>query len=154
LDDDPRPRPGSRSQTHCPSRFGSAGRTPESKDKKYQAALEAYIEAQKLDPTLEISAQTWNEICLFGSLRGEAAAVLAACEKAVTLEPGYIGSRGNLGIAKAIAGDKDGAIKDFQAFIELSNSEGANRQVQGYIDALRAGENPFTDAEIKRLLGE
>ncbi len=114
----------------------------------YKKALEAYTEAQKLDPTLEISAQTWTEICLLGSLRGEAA---AAYEKAVTLDPEYVGVRG---IAKAIAGDKDGAIKDFQAFIELSNNQGANRQIQGYIDVLRAGENPFTDAEIKRLLGE
>ncbi len=47
--------------------------------------------------------------------------VLAACDKAVTLEPGYVGSRG---IAKAIAGDREGAITDFQAFIKLSNNQG------------------------------
>lgn len=103
------------------------------------------------DPTLEISAQTWDEICWFCSLRGEAAAVLEACDKAVTLEPKSVVIRG---IAKAIAGDKDGAIKDFQAFIESSNNQEEKRLAQDYIDALRAGENPFTDVEIKRLLGE
>ncbi|MCT7991090.1 nSTAND1 domain-containing NTPase [Laspinema olomoucense] len=121
------------------------------KDKKYKAAVEAYTFAQNIDATVEISAQTWNEICAFGSLRGAAAAVLEACEKAVTLEPGYVGNRG---LAKALTGDNEGAIQDFQTFIQVSDNPGANRQVQGYINALRAGENPFTEAEIKRLLGE
>jgi hypothetical protein len=53
-----------------------------------------------------------------------------------------------------LAGDNEGAIQDFQTFIQVSDNPGANRQVQGYINALRAGENPFTEAEIKRLLGE
>jgi WD40 repeat protein len=119
------------------------------KDKKYQAAVEAYTAAQNIDATVEISAQTWEEICWYGSLRGEAASVLESCEKAVTLEPGYVGSRG---LAKALAGDNEGAIQDFQAFIELSDNPGEKRQVQGYIDTLRAGENPFTEAEIQRLL--
>ena len=60
----------------------------------------------------------------------------------------------NRGIAKAIAGDKDGAIKDFQTVIELNENEATDEQAQGYIDTLRAGENPFTEEEIKRLLGE
>jgi tetratricopeptide (TPR) repeat protein len=120
-------------------------------DQEYKAALEAYTAAQNIDATVEISAQTWNEICALGSLRGEAAAVLEACEKAVTLEPGSVGNRG---LAKALAGDNEGAIQDFQTFIQVSDNPGANRQVQGYINALRAGENPFTEAEIKRLLGE
>jgi tetratricopeptide (TPR) repeat protein len=121
------------------------------KNKQYKEAVEAYTAAQNIDATVEISAQTWNEICALGSLRGEAAAVLEACEKAVTLEPGSVGNRG---LAKALAGDNEGAIQDFQTFIQVSDNPGANRQVQGYINALRAGENPFTEAEIKRLLGE
>gem|GEM_PF-415956 len=124
------------------------------KQQKYKAAIEAYTEAQKIDSTVKISAQNWNEICWYGSLRGEAAAVLATCEKAVTLAPKSAGYRANLGIAKALTGDTEGAIKDFETFIQLSENEASNEQVQGYIDALRAGENPFTEAEIKRLLGE
>ncbi|MCT7978455.1 hypothetical protein NG792_12120, partial [Laspinema sp. C3] len=121
------------------------------KDQEYQAALEAYTAAQNIDATVEISAQTWNEICAFGSLRGEAAAVLEACEKAVILEPGSVGNRG---LAKALAGDNEGAIQDFQTFIQGNGNPEANRQVQSYINSLRAGENPFTEAEIKRLLSE
>ncbi len=79
---------------------------------------------------------------------------MPACQKAVTLEPENAGYRGSLGIAKALTGDKEGAIQDFQAFIELSDNPGVKSVIQGYINALRAGENPFTEAEIKRLLGE
>ena len=162
------------------------------KDKQYKEALETYTNAQTIDPTLEIYADNWVEICWYGSLHGEAAAILEACEKAVTLKPITIGIRG---MAKVIAGDKDGAIKDFQAYLEFINHEEVNREeliltkrlfllfppascllpqnsnlwfkrkiemlpvnrlVQGYIDALRAGEIPFTDAEIEKkcLLGE
>ncbi|USR89489.1 hypothetical protein NEA10_11365 [Phormidium yuhuli AB48] len=103
---------------------------------------------------MEISDQAWNNLCWFGSLRGEAEAVIPACEQAVTLEPEEAGPRGNLGIAKALTGDKEAAIQEFQAYIELSDNPGANRQVQGYINTLSAGENPFTEAEIQRLLGE
>ena len=131
-----------------PFRFSWRGKN------KGQAAVEAYTAAQTIDATVDISAQTWNRICWFGSLRGEAEAVIPACEQAVTLEPEEAGPRGNLGLAKALTGDKEGAIQDFQAFIELSNNAVANRLVQGYIDTLRAGENPFTEAEIQRLLGE
>ncbi|WP_199245264.1 hypothetical protein [[Phormidium] sp. ETS-05] len=104
--------------------------------------------------TVEISAQTWNEICWFGSLGGEAAAVMPACQQAVTLNPQNAMLRISLGVAKALTGDKEGAIQDFQAYIELSNNQEVNQLLQRYIDALRAGENPFTEAEIKRLLGE
>ena len=123
-------------------------------DQDYQAAVEAYTAAQTIDATLDISADTWNEICWFGSLRGEPEAVMPACEQAVTLEPEEAAHRGNLGLAKALTGETEGAIQEFQAFIELSNNAGANRLVQGYINTLRAGDNPFTEAEIQRLLGE
>ncbi|QIZ72928.1 nSTAND1 domain-containing NTPase [Oxynema aestuarii] len=123
-------------------------------DRKYKAAIEAYTEAEKLDPNLEISARTWNNLCWYGSLRGEAEAALAACENAVQLAPNDANPRGNLGIAKALTGDTEGAIQAFENFIELSENEGVQEVVQGYIDTLRAGENPFTEEEIKRLLGE
>ncbi len=123
-------------------------------EQDYQAAVEAYTAAQTIDASLDISADTWKEICWFGSLRGEPEAVMPACEQAVTLEPEDAGHRGNLGLAKALTGETEGAIQEFQAFIELNNNAGANRLVQGYIDTLRAGDNPFTEAEIQRLLGE
>jgi tetratricopeptide (TPR) repeat protein len=123
-------------------------------DRQYKAAIEAYTAAEKLDANLEISALTWNNLCWYGSLRGEAEVVMPACEKAVQLAPNDANQRGNLGIAKALTGDTEGAIQAFETFLELSEDEGAKEIVQGYIDTLRAGENPFTDAEIKRLLGE
>ena len=119
----------------------------------YKAAIEAYSEAYKLEQN-SVSAERWSEICLYGSLRGYAEVVIDACENALYLKPNYTEYLKYRGIAKAITEDKEGAIKDFESFIESHYYKSAKRRVQRYIDDLRAGENPFTDAEIKRLLGE
>jgi WD40 repeat protein len=39
---------------------------------KVREAIAAYTEAQKLDPTLEISADSWNSLCWYGSVHGYA----------------------------------------------------------------------------------
>jgi WD40 repeat protein len=126
------------------------------KEEKFKEALTAYNKAQTIDPTWKISAWSWNTLCWYGSLHGEAAAVMDACEKAVALAPedGYF--RDSRGIARALTGDNQGAIEDFQAFIEWADSESYEeeriKQLQGWIDALKAGKNPFTEEEIEELL--
>ncbi|MEQ9548299.1 MAG: tetratricopeptide repeat protein [Coleofasciculus sp. G3-WIS-01] len=75
-----------------------------------------------------------------------------ACEKAVALAPENGEFRDSRGIARALTGDKQGAIEDFQAFIESTNWEEGKKQRQGWIDALKAGKNPFTEEEIEELL--
>ena len=80
---------------------------------------------------------------------------MTACDKAVSLAPEepvleyYLDSRG---LARALTGDTQGAIEDFQAFIEspyTDEEEKAKRQ--RWIDALRAGKNPFTKEELESL---
>ena len=77
-----------------------------------------------------------------------------ACEKAVMLSTENGNPLNSRGIARALTGNKAGAIEDFQAFIAWSDSEEEKAQRQAWIDALRAGENPFTDEELKKLLNQ
>jgi tetratricopeptide (TPR) repeat protein len=134
------------------------------KDGKFREAIAAYTEAQKLDPTLEISADSWHSLCWDGSVHGYAKDVMSACEKAVALEPESGIYRSNRGIARALIGNNDGAIKDFYASVQWSNSAEARAKYskvyldpwrskrQSWIAVLKAGKNPFTPEEIKSLL--
>jgi hypothetical protein len=56
-----------------------------------------------------------------------------------------------------LTGDTAGAIADFQAFIDwdtLDNFSAYKAKRQQWIDALRAGQNPFTVEELERLRDE
>jgi WD40 repeat protein len=121
---------------------------------KVREAIAAYAQAQKLAPTLEISANSWDKLCWYGSLHRHAKDVMFACEKAVALAPEDGGIRDSRGVARAIAGNKKGAIEDFQAFIKWTGSADYKSHRQRWIDALKAGKTPFTDEEISRLLKE
>jgi hypothetical protein len=61
--------------------------------------------------------------------------------------------RASRGIARALTGNKQGAIEDFQAYIKWTDWDEGKKQRQGWIDALKAGKNPFTPEEIKKLKG-
>ncbi len=115
-------------------------------------ALAAYAEAQALD-SLTISAASWNALCWFGSLWGHAAEVLAACERAVALAPEHGGIADSRGLARALTGDVAGAIADFQTFVAWVTDEQLRTQRLGWIEALRAGQNPFTDEVLVQLRG-
>ena len=57
------------------------------------------------------------------------------------------------GVARALTGDVDGAIADFEAFVARRANNEARAQRQGWISALRAGQNLFTP-EVLRTLRE
>jgi tetratricopeptide (TPR) repeat protein len=124
------------------------------KEGKVKESLAAYREAQRLKPTWKLSSESWNTLCRYGSLHGKAAEVMKACENAVTLAPKNGDFRDSRGVARALTGNTAGAIEDFQAFIESTDSDERKRQRQGWIDAFKAGKNPFTKEEIERLLQE
>jgi len=123
---------------------------------KIEKAIASYKKAQKLDPAVKITADSWNTVCWFGSLHGQAANVLEACKNAVAFasetEKGMF--RDSRGVARAMTGDQQGAIEDFQAFIESTDSDNNKKQRQGWIKDLKAGKDPFTEEEIERLLEE
>lgn len=125
------------------------------KEGKISKAISTHKKAQKLDPNLEINARSWNQLCRFGSIYRHAEQVLFACEKAVELapnEPWHLDSRG---LARALTGDRQGAIEDFQAFVDSPEfDEEYRNKRQQWIEALKKGEDPFTDEVLEELKKE
>ncbi|WP_341531379.1 ribosome assembly protein 4 (plasmid) [Nostoc sp. UHCC 0302] len=120
---------------------------------KFKEALEAYNKAQAFDSKIEISAENWNSLCWQGSLKRQANIVLPACNKAVALSPDNR-IQDSRGLARALTGDFEGAITDFEAYIVQADDKDTKVQRQRWVKELRAGKNPFTDAELKKLSGE
>ncbi|MHC5775152.1 WD40 domain-containing protein [Nostoc sp.] len=118
---------------------------------KVKEALAIYADAQKLDPKVEISADSWNSLCRYGSLHKQATDVIFACEKAVALTPEDGEIRDSRGLARALTGNYQGAIEDFEAYIAQTEDKDIKAQRQHWVKDLRAGKNPFTDAELEKL---
>ena len=116
-----------------------------------EAAIAAYHQAQELDPNIEISAQNWNSLCWDGSLHGHAADVMFACKKAVALEPENGDIIDSRGLARALTDDFEGAIEDFQIFIEWTTNGDKQQQRQDWIKSFQSGENPFTEDVLESL---
>jgi tetratricopeptide (TPR) repeat protein len=118
-------------------------------------AMAAFEAAQANDPYLEIAAASWNSLCWFGSLGGFATDVMAACERAVALEPDNGGIRDSRGVASALTGDYPGAINDFQQYLEWGPQNGTPqeriRQRQDWIRMLQANQNPFNEELLKLI---
>ncbi|MBD1867251.1 hypothetical protein H6F95_08050 [Cyanobacteria bacterium FACHB-471] len=140
-----------------------------------EEALAAYAEAQRRDPAVEISGDSWNSLCWNGSLYGHAAEVLDACERAVALSPESESILDSRGLARALTGDAQGAIEDFRVFVRWADSSGDEElkiQRQRWIkvlenwlehserpypftfEALQAGQAPFEPGELDRLRGQ
>jgi tetratricopeptide (TPR) repeat protein len=117
-------------------------------------ALSLFDKAQKLNSDVKINANSWNSLCRNGSIYGYADKVLNACEKAVELALDedkvlYIDSRG---LARALTGNTQGAIADFQFYVDSPNADDSDKtQRQEWIKALKQGENPFTDRVLEEL---
>jgi Flp pilus assembly protein TadD len=142
--------------TEAEVRWWAAGGLVEKGEKQVQEgqvkeALASYREAQQLQPTWKLYPDSWNTLCRYGSLHGQAAEVMLSCEKAVALAPKNGRFRDSRGVARALTGNKQGAIKDFQAYIKWTDWDERKKQRQGWIDALKAGKNPFTPEEIEKL---
>ncbi|WP_017719850.1 hypothetical protein [Kamptonema formosum] len=119
-----------------------------------KGALAAFAEAQTLSSLVDIPAGSWNTLCWFGSLWGYAAEVLHACDLAVAKAPDVEDFRDSRGVARALTGNRDGAIADFQAFVSATKDEFRKLQRLAWINALRRGENPFTPEQLKQMFRE
>jgi tetratricopeptide (TPR) repeat protein len=121
-------------------------------DGEVQKAVKAFETAKQFEANWKISQKSWNTLCWYGALHGGAKTVISACDTAVALAPGNVNVRDSRGLARALTGDTAGAIEDFQAFIEATDSAEGKKQRQGWIDALKKGEKPFTQKELAKLL--
>ena len=126
---------------------------------KVAEAIAAFRDAQNFDPKLKIRPGAWNNLCWWGSLYGKAADVLFAGERAVELAPAddVNSFRDTRGLARALTGHFQQAIEDFEAMLNeaksnpgtMNKEEIADRR--RWIEALKAGRNPFDAGELDRI---
>ena len=124
---------------------------------KIQEAIAALQEAQKRRPTLEIPASYWNSLGWDGCTWGYAAEVMFACEQAVKLEPKNGNYRDTRGLARALTGNRGGAIEDFQFFVAWGQALYRKDLIlkrRDWIRELEAGRYPFDEATLKALRNE
>jgi cytochrome c-type biogenesis protein CcmH/NrfG len=101
------------------------------RNRKVAEAITAFNEAQKLDAEVEITAGNWNTLCKFGSLNKKAADVMFACEKAIKLEPDNVRYLANRGLARALTGDYQGAVQDFQPLLKETEDKEDKKKLEG-----------------------
>ncbi|MEH1957254.1 nSTAND1 domain-containing NTPase [Nostoc sp.] len=105
----------------------------------------------RLPVFIEPALQSLTSLSIYYYLQKQAADVLSACEKAVALAPKDGNIRDSRGLARALTGNIQGAIEDFEAYIAQSDDKDSKAQRQRWVKDLRAGKNPFTEAELKKL---
>lgn len=124
-----------------------------------QKAAQLYTTAVQLASQID-SANANNNICWNGSLDGFAQIVLPACERAVNLSPDDMALRDSRGLARALTGNKTGAIEDFTAFIEWAKTQEETRYTEyaaereQWIATLKAGGSPFDAETLQHLRNE
>jgi WD40 repeat protein/tetratricopeptide (TPR) repeat protein len=133
------------------------------KNGEIESAIAKYQQAQQMDSNLEISAETWDSLCWYGSLYGQAAKVMDACEKAVALAPdeqSLARFKLHRGLASVFTSNIQHAIADFQFYREQRELDTEQREgheewkskVQEWIEALQNGENPFTEEVLEEYV--
>jgi len=116
-----------------------------------EVAIAKYQEAQQMDSNLRIYAGDWNTLCWYASVYEHAAKAILSCEKAVALNPEDGNIRGSRALARALNGNIQGAIEDFQFAIENYDDDRWTQKMQGWLDALLKKKNPFTEEVLKGL---
>jgi hypothetical protein len=124
-------------------RLAMQGRVPE--------ALSRFESAEIVAEILPIPAYSWNILCWTGSIWNYAEEVIGACDKAVAMGPDVAAFRDSRGIARALTGDLDGAIEDFEAFLAGPAPNTDRRMREEWMNTLRRGDNPITP-EVQRSL--
>lgn len=121
---------------------------------KFDEALNTYIQAQEWDSDLKISASDWNKLCWEGSINQQAEKVIFACDQAVELEPNNRLIRNSRGLARALMGNYNDAIEDFEAFVEPTKNEEEKAKIKGWIESLKKNINPFKNEVLEKLRSE
>lgn len=96
-----------------------------------------------------------NYLCNFGSVFGHASIVMPACDYGVEIMPYAAASLDTRGLARALTGDVQGAITDFQYLVDFWENTFLQRalvkQRKEWIRVLKAGQNPFTEEVMKQF---
>ncbi len=131
--------------------YERAGRVAQAEEVATRLTALFESDLSELDTTAatgeSVPAARWNTICWQAALASLADVALQACDAAVEGARGRErgGHHDSRGVARALTGDFEGAIADFEAFIETRSPISAQvRQRQAWIELLEQGENPFT----------
>jgi hypothetical protein len=119
----------------------------------FDAAFRAIERARLARAPVGFSAGTWNGVCWWGSLYGHARRALAACDAAVAPDTTDLSIRDSRGLARALAGDLPRARDDFEYVVKRAPA-GTFLDIRAkWLEALRAGNSPFTEEVLNELKG-
>ncbi|MDX2240662.1 MAG: AAA-like domain-containing protein [Leptolyngbyaceae cyanobacterium bins.302] len=119
-----------------------------------EQALTQFQQLQQRYPDLGLTAAHWANLCWFGATNNQAAKVLSICDQAVNKFPNNWSIHDSRGLARALTGDIEGAIEDFQFVVDHTDDETIKAQRQSWLDALRSGQSPatlFTPTVLQQL---
>lgn len=118
---------------------------------RYEEILELLEGRYPEGDELTFQPSLWNNICWYGALDGYAEQVMPACEAAMRPDARNLGRLDSRALAKALAGDVDGAIDDFQFIVDNVVEGEWKEQRAGWLRALQDGSNPFTEDVLADL---
>ena len=120
---------------------------------KVEDAINIFNWVQKIDSTYEISADYWNDLCWYGLIwgEGENKMILEAGKKAVELDSSNVNYKDTRGVVRALNHDYQGAINDFETFVNRTTDNSKKERRIKWIKDLRAGKNPFNKDEFLEL---
>ena len=96
-----------------------------------------------------------NSVCWQGALMDFARVVMPACDAAVAAEAGNAGYRDSRGLARALTGNRRGAIADFEFYIaNAGQTRSAAAAARTQAIALLRGAVPPSNAQLIELLGD
>ena len=123
-----------------------------------ERGLEIFDELQRSVADLAVSARQYNRFCWFGTLWGFPAEVRSYCRRAVDLQPENGNYRDSRGVMLAMMGEFDEAVESFEFYIQWAAERGLPEERlvlrMAWIDALKAGDNPFEDEALRAALRE
>ena len=121
-------------------------------------ALDTFHQTIAIKPALKENVKYWNTFCWYGGLHQQAQKALPHCDQAVTLSETDGEIRDSRAIVRTLSGDLQGAIADFQFYLDWAPQHDHPQkwidQRQQWVDALKAGKNPFTPAVLEQLRTE
>lgn len=128
-------------------------------------ALAAVERAQEFAPELAVAASIWHRLCRSGIVSGDATEVGDACDRAIELSEGRSNYFAARGVVRAITGDTEAAIADFEAYLafeaqpmrfrgDVRNGIEARARVERWLEAARTGNLSLTKEDIASFEAE
>jgi hypothetical protein len=119
--------------------------------REFDAAIQTVERARLSRAPVSFLSSTWNSLCWSASLYGHAERAMPACEAAVAPDTTNLAVRDSRGLARAMAGNLDGAREDFEYVVARAAAGPFLDRRAAWLEALRQGTNPFTPEVLEEL---